>query len=206
MNDILIPYLIYLPSLLLPVGTGIYGYRLLKFEMKLFLALFILALAVELVTFYMVIHGHNNVWVHSLYLPFEYALICLIFSRWQNGTIVKYAMLYSVPIFIVIEVLGLLFFPDIASLNLFAISLSCILYAVISSYTLIQLQFTDYGRLYRDHRFWMSSALLIYSTGCLSFYVFISIFPELPIYYIFLGVNAVSYILYMVGFLCNIRH
>ncbi|MEE8418428.1 MAG: hypothetical protein V3S06_07175, partial [candidate division Zixibacteria bacterium] len=85
----------------------------------------------------------------------------------------------------------------------FTTCLSCILYAVISSYTLYQLQKDDSGSLYKDYRFWVSSALLLYSAGSLSFFAFTKLFPN--IWYAHMAVNIVVYLTFAAGFLCHIR-
>jgi hypothetical protein len=197
-------YMVYMASVAVPTSIGAYGYRQLKFEMKLLLALMVITLAVEGFTFYLAIDQRNTNWIHHIYLPVEYGLIGVIFSRWQNTTFNKNVILFSIPLFVMTCVMSVIVFNNLDQLNVFTTSLSCILYAVISSFTLYQLQKDDSGSLYKDCRFWVSSALLLYSAGSLLFFVFTKFFPN--IWYAHVAVNIVVYLTFGVGFLCHIRH
>lgn len=199
-------YMVYLGSVIVPTSIGTYGYRRLKFEMKLLLALMVITIAVEGFAFYLAFDQRNQNWVHHIYLPVEYGLIGLIFSRWQKTTFNKNVILFSIPLFVIACVMSVIVFRNLDQLNVFTTSLSCILYAVISSYTLYQLQKDDSGSLYRDYRFWVSSALLLYSAGSLSFFAFMKLFPSPIIWYAHMAVNMVVYITFGVGFVCHIRH
>ncbi len=196
-------YMAYMASVIVPASIGTYGYRQLKFEMKLLLALMVITVAVEGFTFYLANDQRNTNWVYHIYLPVEYGLIGLIFSRWQKTTFNRNVILFSMPLFVIACVMSVIVFRNLDQLNVFTTSLSCILYAVISSYTLYQLQKDDSGSLYKDYRFWVSSALLLYSAGALSFFVFTKDFPY--IWYAHMAVNIVVYLTFAVGFLCHIR-
>ncbi len=193
----------YMASVIVPASIGTYGYRQLKFEMKLLLALMVITVAVEGFTFYLANDQRNTNWVYHIYLPVEYGLIGLIFSRWQKTTFNRNVILFSMPLFVIACVMSVIVFRNLDQLNVFTTSLSCILYAVISSYTLYQLQKDDSGSLYKDYRFWVSSALLLYSAGSLSFFVFTKFFPS--IWYAHIWVNIVVYFTFAIGFLCHIR-
>ncbi len=203
MGNYLPLYMVYLASLFVPTSIGTYGYRQLKSEMKLLLALMVITIAVESFTFFLAIDQRNTNWVHHIYLPIEYGLIGLIFSRWQKTTFDKNVILFSIPLFVIGGVMSVIVFRNLDQLNVFTTSLSCILYAVISSYTLYQLQKDDSGSLYKDYRFWVSSALLLYSAGSLSFFAFAKLFPN--IWYAHVAVNIVVYFTFAIGFLCHIR-
>lgn len=197
-------YMVYMASVIVPTSIGAYGYRRLKFEMKLLLALMVITIAVEGFTFYLAIDGRNTNWVHHIYLPIEYSLIGFIFSRWQKMTFDKNVILFSIPLFVIACVMSVIVFDNLDQLNVFTTSLSCILYAAISSYTLYHLLKDDSGSLSTDYRFWVSSALLLYSAGALSFFVFTKVFPN--IWYGNIVVNIAVYLTFAVGFLCHIRH
>jgi hypothetical protein len=197
-------YMVYLASVIVPASIGAYGYRQLKSEMKLLLALMMITLAVEGFSLYLALNQRNTNWIHHIYLPVEYALIGLIFSQWQKTTFDKNVILFSIPLFVIACIMSVILFQNLGQLNVFTTSLSCILYAVISSYTLYQLQKDDSGSLVKDCRFWVSSALLLYSAGALSFFAFTKFFPG--IWYAHVGINIVVYITFAVGFICHIRH
>ena len=206
MENYSLVYMVYLASLVVPTSIGTYGYRQLKSGMKLLLALMVITIAVDSFGFYLAIDQRNTNWLYHIYLPVEYGLIGLIFSRWQKTTFNKNVILFSIPLFVIVCVTSVIVFRNLDQLNVFTTSLSCILYAVISSYTLYQLQKDDSGSLYKDYRFWVSSALLLYSAGALSFFAFGKLFPSPIIWYAHVAVNIVVYITFGAGFLCHIRH
>ncbi len=196
-------YIVYMASVAVPMSIGAYGYRRLNFEMKLLLALMVITLAVDGLALYLAYDVGNNNWVHHIYLPIEYGLIGFIFSRWQKMTFDKNVILFSIPLFVIACVMSVIVFNNLDQLNVLTTSLSCILYAAISSYTLFHLLKDDAGSISSDYRFWVSSALLLYSAGALSFFVFTKDFPN--IWYVNVVINIVVYLTYGVGFLCHIR-
>jgi len=205
MIKVLIPYSLYLPSILLPISVGAFGYRRLKTDMKLILSLFVITLIVESISLVVAYEGHNNNWIHYIYLPIEYSLIAVVFCMWQSGAVLKKIIIYSVPIFILANIGSIIFLKGISQMNNLANSLSCILYVCIASYTLFNLQVDDSGLMSGNYRFWVCSALLLYAAGSLSVYAFTEIIVSYMVYYVHLAVNIIANYLYMVGFLCHIR-
>ena len=198
-------YIAYLISVLIPIIIGAYGYRRLKSDMKILLALIGLAFCVEIFTFYLSQNKISTIWVHNIYLPFEYILIAFIFSKWYRnfkfGTIVT----YSIPVYILFHVLSLVKLGDMNQINSFSISLSCTLFVCISTYALVNLLKDDFGSIYQNYRFWFCSALLVYSAGSIAFWAFSRIIVSFVLFYIHLGVNITAYSLFAGAFWIQIR-
>lgn len=204
-----IPYFIYLSTLFIAVGIGWRRYKRLNFDLKLLLALFVVATIVEIISFILNRIADGNSWVSIIYMAIEYSTFGLIFSSWQKNAIVKYAIIISVPLYILIEIVGLFVTGYLPNLTFFIFSLASVFYVLFSSYTLIQLQKNDYGDIFRDHKFWITAGLLFYSAGTFVYYV-IALYAYYnsnhyySLYYMFLAVNGLSYIIYSKGFLCDI--
>jgi len=205
MEKILIPYSIYLLSLLLPSLAGVIGFRRTNRDMKLLLVLFLTTLIVETMSLIVALNGYSNNWIQDIFLPIEYTFFALLFRMWQTGKMQKKLISYSIPVFILADLATLILLKNMDEMNSFAISLSCVFYVSMASYTLFTLEARDTGTMYKDYRFWICSGLLLYAAGSLSFYVFTRMIVVYAVYYVHLGVNMAANILYMTGFLYHIR-
>lgn len=195
----------YMISVLIPLIIGAFGYRRLKIDMKILLALISLTFFVEIFVFYLSHEKANSIWVHNIYLPLEYILIALIFSKWHQKVIFGNIIMFSIPVFLIIHIVSLIKIGDINQINSFSISLSCTFYVCISTYALINLLKDDFGSIYQDYRFWVCSALLLYSAGSIAFWAFSRIIVSFLLYYIHLGVNIIAYSLFAGAFWKHIQ-
>ena len=190
-------------SITAPLSSGIYTYRWLKPEMKILLLLFVIAALVEGYTFYQALNRASLHWVHHLYAPLEYSLLAFVFSFWQKKAILIRALRLSIPIFILVCAVSIFTLENLKNLNNFTASLSNTLYVVVSAYTLLNLQRNDSGSIYKDYRFWISSALLLYSTSSLAYFAFHNYFFSFMIWAIHVTFNIVANLLYSMGFICQ---
>lgn len=197
--------IIYWMSLLVPVIIGVYGYRRLRPEMKLLLGLFAFALFIDILSYFVASAGRSNNWLHYLYFPVECAIIALIFTRWQTNSLARKLIVFAAAFIILFHVISAIFLVDIRYLNSYAMTLLCLFYAVLSSYSLYELQRDDIGTLFEDYRFWVSAALFLYSGAELVYFAFNNIFLKSGLWYAHILVNIVTYAIFTVGFICNIR-
>ncbi|HBZ02047.1 MAG TPA: hypothetical protein DEO84_12085, partial [candidate division Zixibacteria bacterium] len=97
--------------------------------------------------------------------------------------------------------------PDsLTRMNSFTISLSCIVYTLVSAVTLISLKKADFGNISKDMRFWVSSGLLVYSSGSLAFFVFFPLIAQsylVTVWAVYSVINIFAYVLFGIGFLCQ---
>lgn len=187
------------------VIIGISRYNRLTSDMKLLFFFMVATFIVESFSLYLAYYRGNNNWLHNIFLPIQYVMLVAVFQKWQRNKIIRNIFLLSVPVFLIADMVSIIAISGFYNMNGVALSLSCVFYAAISSFTLYNLEQNDSGLIYRDYRFWICSGLLIYSAGNLSFFAFIKLFPSYEIWYIHIVVNIATYILYGIGFLCNIR-
>jgi hypothetical protein len=193
---------------LVPISVGVSRFTRLNLQMKLLLLLFVIAVTVEGSTFYLARNGRNFYWVHHIYMPIEYGLLALIFSYWQRKPGMRQALRISIPIFFLICVWDIVVLNNLNELNVFTASIAFTLYVGMSAYTLLYLQFDNPYPILRDYRFWVSTALLIYSAGGLAYFSFHSEVVKgsmVEIWAIHAVLNIVAYILYTVGFIWQAR-
>jgi hypothetical protein len=193
-------------SAVIPVSAGASRYPRLKPEAKVLMALFVLTVIMEAYCLYCSEIKQNAYWLYYLYTPIEYGLMMAVFSLWQKKATIARAMRWSILVFAVICVADALISRDLNRMNSFTISLSCYVYALVSAMTLISLKQSDSGWLIGDMRFWVSSGLLLYSSGSLAYFVFFPLISQsylVAVWSVYSVINILAYVLFGIGFLCQ---
>ncbi len=200
---------IFVASAAIPVAVGMFTYRKQARAMKiLFLLIAIIAL-VEGYTLYQALHNNDYEWIHFVYMPVEYGLFALIFYYWQDNKWIKQILLWSIFAFAIICLANALALHNFSRTNSFVASVACSLYVPITTYTLYNLQKNTSGAILKDPRFWVSSALLLYSAGALSYFAFMELLPDRLIiiaWYFHGALGILTNLLYAEGFICQFRH
>jgi hypothetical protein len=207
---------------LIPTIIGLYLVRRLRFELKL---LAILVVCASLIEFYAYSEGffrNNSNWAYHIYGPVEYLLLIAIFYRWQKkGKIRKiiwllgfggFAFYIINSLFIGDRILfwlnGQLIFDPYASFDFLPIKAADVVYAAISAYTIINLIISDRGDIARIPAFWVSGALLLFSSASIVYFVSIALLSIqylATIWKIHILTNAIANQLYAVGFITGAR-
>lgn len=193
-------------SAAVPLSTGAYLYRRLNLDMKILLLLFAIVVLVEGYTFYQTLNKTDYYWIHHIYMPFEYGLIAFVFSCWQKKPLMRRALRISVPIFLLVCLADMISSRNLNNFNDFTAPLACTLYIGISAYTLVNLQKESPDSGLKNYRFWVGTALLIYSAGGLAYFAFFDYFFSYEIWAIHAALNIIAHILYSIGFICQTRH
>jgi hypothetical protein len=205
MNGIFTMAAVSISSQVIPLSAGIITYRRLIPVMKILFYLIVLISLVEVYTLYQVWHKTAYEWIHYVYLPFEYGLFAIIFSNWQSNT-VKTILLGSIPVFALICLANAISVHSFSRTNSFVTSVACGLYVIMSTNTLYNLQKRSLRLIIREPRFWVSSALLLYAAGALSYFAFLEMLPTnlLIIAWYFHGaLSIVTNLFYAGAFLCH---
>ncbi len=195
-------------SPLIPFAAGVYRYPHLDRTFRLLAWLFAVTVAVESYNFYCGTRHLNVLWLINIYVPIEYAFIVSVLSLWQDNIQLKKYLKWSIAGFAVIWFISLVLSGGMTKLNSFALSLACMIYALIAVFNLIILRRDDRGEMIFDPRFWICSGLLLYSSGSLAYFGFYPLIAQnnlVLLWGIFSVVNALAYILFAIGFLCKCR-
>jgi hypothetical protein len=195
-------YLAALAIYVVPVVIGLFRFKQLNLEMRLILLWFFLAMVVDWFAFGMMLVHKSANWTRYYYIPVEYAIIAFAFSRWSLNPLIKRILVLSIPVFIAICILSALAKDNLLFNDNLTLPLSCLLYAIISLYTLISLINENYSLIYKNYIFWICAGLLLYSVSGVIFYSLSNYYPL----YIFFQINTVtmlvSTVFYSVGLLC----
>jgi hypothetical protein len=205
MGNLYYLYLVSAFSALVPLTVGIYNARRLKFEIKLLVILFAIAIMVEGSAFYLFRHNANANWILHFYVPIEYIFIIVVFSFWQTNLKFTKMLRISIPFFLALAIYDIFDSKRLLLFDNLTPSVACVLYVGIASYTLISIERSDHGLLLGDYRFWFASGLLIFSAGSLAYFAFFPAFDSYAIWAIFLILNISSYLIYTVGIICQVR-
>ncbi|MFQ5709956.1 MAG: hypothetical protein ACE5HO_21075 [bacterium] len=191
-------------SILIPVFLGIFFFRRLAKDLKVFLLYLVFSLLVEIINFYLSLKDISNIWVFHFYTLAEYSLLVWVFSFWQKRTELRRILRTSVIGFALIWLTAKLFIEDLSSFDSFTASLEGILLVGISAYTLYELSKDEASIIYKVPRFWIASAILIYFTGNMMILAFgNTIITEMEkAWTIQWIVNILTNLCYTGGFLC----
>lgn len=139
--------------------------RLTK-DLKVLLLFLAVAGATEAIAMVYAMRGAPNHGILHIYTPIETGLVLLLLSLWQRSEkartyiqrgIVVYLILYAMVKIFQLEEIG----P--ATINHLTRPLSQLFVGGVAFYTLHQLWYFSERQLYKDYRFWIIAAFLIYN-------------------------------------------
>jgi len=206
MNSFLYLYYAYLAVVALPILAGLFGYKHLGRDMRIFWIMMIITMITEIVTLIMAFMGLNNNWVHNVFLPIESTLFTYVLAGWLSKRSEKKVVYISLVTFISLHSYLAVFILDNKQMNTVTSTLMCIYYAILASYTIFQIQKADYGAIYQDYRFWICGALLFYSAGDLTFFRYYVAYSGITIWEAHILINIATYCTYAWGFRVHIRN
>ena len=188
------------------IGMSIF--KKLTNEMKVFVVLMGLAAITEVTILYVLFRGKSIQWPQNIYLPLQYALLSYIISTWQKSLFARKLILISIPIYILISTYSIFQYYHFYNFDNFSVSLSNVLFAIMSSYTLYIIQKSELDGILNNYRFWMLSGFLIYSAGNLTYFALNDLVFKhyvFAFYALFLFWNIIAYILYIIGMIRQYR-
>ncbi|GEM_PF-930803 len=151
---------------IIPLFVGLWFGKSLSLEFKLLLTLIAMAVVVEAISVVLSAHKWNNYWPFNIYTLFEFGLLMLIFALWQNRPKWRYFIAFSVPAFVVVWVLVKVINPERdPRFDSYAATFESVVLVAVSVLTLIRLTSEDIMGIFRNPRFWVVSAVMIYFSG-----------------------------------------
>jgi len=147
-------------------------------------------------------------WVYHIYFPIEFTFFALIFSAWIKKRLYSRAVKYCIPLIWVFALYNSLFIQKLDELNSYTLTLGLIIYTAMTLYVLYQVMTEDLGQILKNHIFWVSTGLLIFSAGDLAYFAFNPLVKEyylVAIWEIHAIFNMSTYIFYFIGIICQGR-
>lgn len=142
------------------VMAALFVRRRLKAEMKMLAAYFVIALIITAIQYVLALKGINNLWTNTVFSPIEFITLMYVFHRWNRNSIAGRIMLYSIPVYVGVLVIGLLSLGREIFSYLDPIAYAT--FVLASSYTLLTLDRDEVSPVLSLPAFWISSAAAIY--------------------------------------------
>lgn len=196
-------------SFLFPLIPGLTYFKRLDRQMRLLVFLMV-AVGITETTAYYLYHvlDRDFHWVHHVYFPVEYIFFALIFSKWIKRNLYSKFVLYTIPAVVIFAIYNSLFLQSLSQLNSYAITLGLICYTIITLYVLYQIMTEDLGKILKNHIFWVSTGLLVFSAGDLAYFAFYPLVTQhylIAIWSIHAILNIIVHIFYAIGIICQGR-
>jgi hypothetical protein len=212
MNKIL--FLIYLCILFASFCCCIINRKNLPAYFRFFILFTGVTFIVESIGFYLLFYTPRQTYfLYHFYVPFEYAVLALVYSKAISKSWKKKVILISVPAFWLLHLFLSLFIQKIEGDNSYAIMVSLILIVVLSlGYYYELLQKEGSAPLFRDPLFWISTGNLIFYSGVFFLMGFLQYLAKedlalaKKLMVINYSLNYILYSLYSIGFLCTTQN
>jgi len=159
-------------SILLPLTMGIFRLSTLRKELKTLLLFIFIAAAFELITIYMASIEVESISLFPIYILIEFFFFVVIYRMVLVSDLWKRVILYSAIVFAILFVLNLFFFWESDKMSSYIRSLESILIIVFTlAYFYQAIENLLVPSLNQDPMFWVNTALLVYFSGNLIFFI-----------------------------------
>jgi hypothetical protein len=111
--------------------------------------------------------GKNNLWVIHVSTLCEFLLVVSMFILWKERRGEKRALLYLCCLFAMVWVIGKLTFEPMIRFDSYTGAAARVIETIIAIAALVDVLNGRLPDIRKDPRFWVSSAIIIYSTGSL---------------------------------------
>ncbi len=195
-------YYLSFVSGLIPFILGLVLFRKLNLALKSLLLLFGIGLLIEALGYYLYFFTkiQNNIWLYHFYTLIECSLFIFIFSFWQNDFKLKRILRIIIPGFAFLWIGAKIFFESFDQPDNYTTSLECVLLVAISFRTLYVVDQEHLKTIFREPRFWISAAVLIYFSANLVTFALGNMIVNWGLHHAV--INIIANLLYAGGFLC----
>jgi len=189
--------------------TGVRLYRFQSREMKLLVLYIGLALATEILLAVVGRQSIDNNWVSHPYTIIEYGILTYVFSRWQRSDLLRRVLVWSIFLFVVVEIGAVLFYENIRQFDSTSRTVEGIVFIGVAAFTLYGISRDETTIPLRDPRFWIAMTVLFYFAGTTVIFAVFSALIKIPsdqtkvIWLLLLALNPISYLLYARSFVCS---
>lgn len=183
-----------------PLTLGLYSWNILSRNMKILLWLFICVAFFDSISIYRVVNNstHNMMELH-IYTLLEFGFLMVILSNWQKTSNSRQFLKFTIPLFVLIWIVAKIYLEEPTRFDSFTSSLESAVLAGASAFTLLGFLRENPESLFKQPRFWVMGAILIYFSGNL---VAFALRPVIMVWSIHSVLNIVSNLCYSGGFWC----
>jgi hypothetical protein len=168
MSLFVLPYLSVFSEIVV-VASVLFVRKKLTLEMKILGVYFLLSVMLAVIQLMLAFKGMNNVWTFQYFSPIQYSLLMFAFYHWNRETRIGKVILYSIPIFVIVWILGSFWLPNVSDTLNYADPVSAVMLVFASSYTLLTIDRQEGTSVLDLPAFWVSAAAIIYFGGTIVF-------------------------------------
>lgn len=195
----------------IPVIYGMIRFRTFSLDLRIFYVyLFLVMLEWSVATIYAFM-GKNNHFLLNIFLMIELALPLWVFSLWQKNARIQFIIRITIIVFVFILIAEIFVLNDINNFTKYSGPLENVILIIVSALTLYEINKNTEVILTDQPRFWISSGILLYSSGAL---VLTNLSqwllrnnPDLLRNALIIesAASSVAYIFYFMGFRCHYK-
>ncbi len=192
----------------IPLAAAIYSRRFLTREMKILFVYLLIDQLSDLVMAFLGSRHVNNLWLTYVFILFQYVFFMWLFASWQKSILFKRILIASIPAFVILGILAMVFFEDLSQFNTLTRPISSLILIFVSAYTLFGLETTNLESVFTQTRFWIASAALLYFASSLAVVSLSNVIVGWPaerarqLFEVHAALNLIANIGYAGGFLC----
>ncbi len=181
----------------------------LQKDLKILSVFFIITVASQATQLYLALHHTNNMFMFHYYTLLEYFAIMMVISMWQRTSIMQQVFRWSIVLYTIVWLFAETKFESPEAFDNFTSSFSSLLFLAASSYTLFTVIDDNKGSLFRNPKFWILSAILMYYAGSLVFFALSNAIlfytrPEIVFAWsLHWGIGILANVFYASGYLCR---
>ena len=190
---------------------GIVTYRYLSKDMKIVLVYIFTAFLVEVLNAVLSYLSIPNIIVFHVYTLLEFSLLAYVFLQWQPESRVRTIIKWSIPSFFSIWLIDKLLIHSLYEFDSFVVTVESVLLVTIAMYELYDLNKDINYSIFRNPKFWVTAAVLLYFAGNLivfslgSFILSEKAIASIAWILFHASLNAIAYLLFVVAFICQYR-
>jgi len=179
--------------------------------MKIVLLYIFTAFLVEFLNAILSYLSVQNIIIFHIYTLLEYSLLAYVFFSWQPESKLKTVLRWSIPGFFIIWLVDKAFIHSLYEFDSFVVTIESVLLVTIAMYELYDLNKDVNYSIFRNPKFWVTAAVLLYFAGNLivfslgSFILSEKAIASIAWILFHASLNAIAYLLFVVAFICQYR-
>jgi hypothetical protein len=191
--------------------VGLFVLRFLGADRKVLTLFLGVKLAIDLLGMYLALNHINNLWLLHILTILEYSFLIYIFSFWQKNPILKKILHLSIPLFTVLGIAIMLLGENIRYFNSVTRPIASLALVAAAGYALFELNKETYDSVFRQPRFWIGAAVMLYFSGTLVLFSLgnlllgTSLQWMKTVFNVNVIMNIVANAMYIGGFLCQVQ-
>jgi hypothetical protein len=195
----------------IPIIYGMKAFRTFGADLRIFYSYLIILMIAWIIATVFAFQGKNNHVILNVVSMIEFGLLLWVVSLWQKNSRIQLAIRITIIAYVIILLSEIIVMQNINDFTTFSGPLEYVMFIVFSALTLYGVNQDTNSILTDQPRFWISSGILLFSSGALVVIIFsrwlLQNNPSLLKNALIIQSvsSSVANILYFVGFRCHYK-